>query len=500
MKNRDNKSRIASLITVILMVCMLCSACSIEHESAPKTEAEGITVAEQDPEIEKESIETGDTKKKSDMTENESSTEQTEEETIKSEKEQQTILKWKKCAEYDMAYLFVNGLPEKDNDFYLLKDSDRRIITEEEIKDFNEDKLEIARNEIYARKGYIPEKAFIQAYFINQQWYQPFTDDISKLDLNGFEKENIGLIENKLKTAEGVIERKNTSQGYPIYGFDGLSCEMSYDFGDYITGSQTNIFYYKWYRNDPEGKRSFGEVLVNEVYPLNEGHKFIRTVPAYKEENGVFVKTEISTEESYRFISKDIRGIESQKTGTMIITAVIDKGEFRYIPVYRNDETDMEFYCEDGICLYDHINEEEFNLPAWYLTQFMFNVSWGDEGRSTYNSKTGELVKNKYAEDTEMYTTMYKLNREEMDIIHSRICDLDLEEGQHEIPPSTAENSKQSFALTYEWERYSGTTVQINCKNLGSDYKTGVEKQVSELRDIIVEILTSTEEWKKMPD
>jgi len=53
--------------------------------------------------------------------------------------------------------------------------------------------LRIMRNEIYARHGYIFKTNDMRDYFINQNWYQPSYDDVTRF-LTPVEKYNIELI------------------------------------------------------------------------------------------------------------------------------------------------------------------------------------------------------------------------------------------------------------------------------------------------------------------
>ena len=54
--------------------------------------------------------------------------------------------------------------------------------------------LYLARNEIYARHGYIFDNPDLQEYFGDMEWYNPTTKDVSDSALNEYEKANIELI------------------------------------------------------------------------------------------------------------------------------------------------------------------------------------------------------------------------------------------------------------------------------------------------------------------
>lgn len=81
---------------------------------------------------------------------------------------------------------------------YIFPDSNSRYLSEEEIRSIEADRLWIARNEIFARHGYIFDSEELQQYFNNTSWYvgtvpaeQFNMDEI----LNDFEKKNVELIE-----------------------------------------------------------------------------------------------------------------------------------------------------------------------------------------------------------------------------------------------------------------------------------------------------------------
>lgn len=55
---------------------------------------------------------------------------------------------------------------------YILPDSDRRLLTEEDLVGLDEERLILARNEIYARHGRMFKDEMIQSWFDAQSWYK----------------------------------------------------------------------------------------------------------------------------------------------------------------------------------------------------------------------------------------------------------------------------------------------------------------------------------------
>lgn len=74
----------------------------------------------------------------------------------------------------------------------------QRILTHEELKQFSKKELQIMRNEIFARYGYIFKSGGqMEEYFSNKEWFSPDYEDVSNF-ITELEKENI----EKIKIAE----------------------------------------------------------------------------------------------------------------------------------------------------------------------------------------------------------------------------------------------------------------------------------------------------------
>lgn len=75
-------------------------------------------------------------------------------------------------------------------------DSSDRYLSDYEVSGLNEDQLQKAINDIFARDGLIFETSYIQNYYGSQTWYYGYTSDKSAVQ-NGFsdvEKKNIDLM------------------------------------------------------------------------------------------------------------------------------------------------------------------------------------------------------------------------------------------------------------------------------------------------------------------
>lgn len=101
---------------------------------------------------------------------------------------------------------------------YIFPDSNSRYLSEEEIRNIDEEKQRLARNEIFARHGYIFNDEELNQYFNSTSWYQgTVPSDQFDMDwvLNDFEKKNLELIN---LVEEG--NRESSSQAETIHDVD----------------------------------------------------------------------------------------------------------------------------------------------------------------------------------------------------------------------------------------------------------------------------------------
>ena len=99
---------------------------------------------------------------------------------------------WNEVVEWDED----NGRSGMDRPLEFILSSDQREYTIDELKDYPEDIIYLALNEIYARHGYIFKNEDLQNYFMGQVWYTPsvegekFSDEV----FNDCEKENLKVL------------------------------------------------------------------------------------------------------------------------------------------------------------------------------------------------------------------------------------------------------------------------------------------------------------------
>ncbi|OPZ94387.1 MAG: hypothetical protein BWY74_00615 [Firmicutes bacterium ADurb.Bin419] len=81
---------------------------------------------------------------------------------------------------------------------YLLPDSNKRILTLDDILDLNVYQIDLAKNEIYARHGYVFQDTEYGNYFISKRWYSQNPAFIIS-DLDSIEKQTQASFRNMLK-------------------------------------------------------------------------------------------------------------------------------------------------------------------------------------------------------------------------------------------------------------------------------------------------------------
>lgn len=86
----------------------------------------------------------------------------------------------------------LSNLHNKD---YLIKDSNARYLSEEELMAYSIEELGYIRNEIFARHGYIFGNNEYKDYFESKSWYEPNSNFKGNYDeLNRYEEANVELI------------------------------------------------------------------------------------------------------------------------------------------------------------------------------------------------------------------------------------------------------------------------------------------------------------------
>ena len=97
--------------------------------------------------------------------------------------------------EIEIPNVTISNSTSTDED-YILPYSDSRNLTEDDIAGMDKDEIALARNEIYARHGYIFQDSTFSNYFNSKSWYNPqYTgDQFDDSVLNSYEKQNVQFL------------------------------------------------------------------------------------------------------------------------------------------------------------------------------------------------------------------------------------------------------------------------------------------------------------------
>lgn len=178
------------------------------------------------------------------------------------------------------------------------------------------------------------------------------------------------------------------------------------------------------------------------------------------------------------------------------------------IPAYEKEtitfkEGDLlviEFYDEDVQIMERY--PAAFAKPADYMAvvDFSFSLTWGIFGHSSYESKTGHLVKTDAAGSVEDFTTTYFLTPQEKLTVYKTLRDLEMRSYPDTYNPTAGIGSDpyETLILSAKIDRIEKT---ITANEVALDDATSKKGQrFMDACRTISDILENTEEWKALPD
>lgn len=132
---------------------------------------------------------------------------------------------------------------------------------------------------------------------------------------------------------------------------------------------------------------------------------------------------------------------------------------------------------------------------------YSFSLVWGTNGISSYDSKTGKLVKTSHATNPEEYITTYLLSEDEEQTIYDLIRELDVSSYPDNYNPNPNLYSEPSMSIVLTVRAYTGNKT-ISAEDIACGYGCENEKGQKFLTTVqaIKDILTGTEAWKALPD
>ncbi len=171
-------------------------------------------------------------------------------------------------------------------------------------------------------------------------------------------------------------------------------------------------------------------------------------------------------------------------------TVEVEKGDLLLIEFYGDEVAIMECF------------PARFGSSADYMAviEFDFSLTWGIFGISSYDSKTGRLVKTDDVENVEDFTTTYFLTPQEKLTIYKTVRELDMVSYPEEYNPTAGIGSDPYETLILSVE-INATNIKITANEVALDDATSEEGQrFMDACDTISDILENTDEWKALPE
>ena len=136
---------------------------------------------------------------------------------------------------------------------------------------------------------------------------------------------------------------------------------------------------------------------------------------------------------------------------------------------------------------------------------FSFSIVWNVFGISSYDSKTGKLVKTKDATDINKYTTYLNLTEEELNNVYRLLfVDIDITEYPDTYDPfnnSLGSDPDDTIVIT---ATANGRTKTVTCEHIApgtvDDCYCDEARAFWTVKDEIVDMITSSPEWEALPE
>ena len=146
-------------------------------------------------------------------------------------------------------------------------------------------------------------------------------------------------------------------------------------------------------------------------------------------------------------------------------------------------------------------NEAGLGFAGGKYPNYSFSLTWGTYGISSYDSKTGTLIKTKDATNPKDYTTNLKLTEQQYSAIWKLIKSLDIDSYPDKYNPhkNGASTPYMTLILSVKSDDIDKTvTVEETILSYDANNKKG--QKFLDVCKGIEEILTETNEWKSLPE
>ena len=146
-------------------------------------------------------------------------------------------------------------------------------------------------------------------------------------------------------------------------------------------------------------------------------------------------------------------------------------------------------------------------LSHLYSDEFSFSLTFGIGGESSYDSKSGRLVKTTNAKNPSKFVTEYYMSEENFDTVLNMIWAMDISAYPNEYDPINPPDAKEKLMsephdkiiFTYRAGEYEKNII---CEEvaLGAGGYDEMARAFLELCDYIERIIINSDEWKDLPD
>lgn len=223
---------------------------------------------------------------------------------------------------------------------YLLPYSDSEYITKSDLQGMDASELRLARNEIYARHGFIFKADDIYSYFRTKSWYEATVPaaDFNYNSLNKYEKKNIDVIKAAEAEKTGKTEKAQQTSKTQQTGKNQIS-NSGTQRADEFTGT--------WM--DENSQRCMMEITANQgkySVEISWGSSAMETTTwkftgTYDDKKGGIVYQNcVCQNETYDNNKKSVDVVYKDGTGLLFMS---ENGEIQWVSSY-NDGDDCAFY------------------------------------------------------------------------------------------------------------------------------------------------------------
>ena len=238
------------------------------------------------------------------------------------------------------------GAAEKEQE-YIFPDTDKELLTEEDVKDLPAQLLAYGRYEILAKHGELFESEELKDYFGTQKWYFGFLADEKEVEglLNDYEKENLDFLK-KQEKAEGEYELDQKDFDYELV--------EKWLAGTYVPGEEEIRTGGQEAGTEKKEEESSGKKKADaKKNSGKETEKAETEAPAAEVKETKAAETEAATAEVVETKAAETEAAETKAAETEAAAAEVDETKAPETEAAAGSEKDSKFEDLSGVDLFD---------------------------------------------------------------------------------------------------------------------------------------------------